>query len=402
MPRSIKFFIAAIFAIAFIVMYLEYASPKPLNWTPTYHRTSKLPLGTKVLFDQLNKQNLPLKINDRPPIESFIKDSIGQSKGFVFINNYIPFSGTELDSLLAWVSSGQQIFISTNYAKTLFDTLGLKKTNLVLNDRVSYSPEFQLYNKKRSVDAPKVFNRSLNAYFHFSELDTLNTTVLGFMQPKDDPEHRKVNFVSVNFGKGKLLLHLAPEAFSNFFLLDADNASYTNQVLSYLNTDQKLVWDGYYKTGRESISNPLYYLLTNPSLKWAYYILIICLVLFIIFEGKRKQAAIKVVLPVTNKSYAFVQTISGMYLKKKDHRGIALKLIELFMARLRKEFHLQTHTITPQFISQLAHKLNVSQDEVNNLMLQIDKINKQSQISKNELISLEKNISKLSNYGNTK
>ncbi|QSS96742.1 DUF4350 domain-containing protein [Psychroflexus sp. ALD_RP9] len=400
MPRSIKIFLAAIFGVVLVVMYLEYTAPKPLDWTPDYSRNSNLPLGTQVLFEQLNNnKEVKLKLNSRPPIESLGEDSISLNQNFIFINNYLPFSGTELDSLLNWVSSGKQAFVSTYYAQTLFDSLGLKTTNLVLNDRINYKPEYQLYNKNRATSDLSKFNKARNYYHHFKELDTLNTVVLGYMQPENSAELKQVNFVKVNYGQGEFFVHLAPEIFSNYFILDKTNSVYTSKVLNYLDFEKPLVWDAYYKTGRERISSPLYYLLTTPSLKWAYYTLLVCLVLFIIFEGKRKQKPIKVVKPLQNKSYEYVQTISGMYLDKKAHHKMALKMIDLFLAKIRQDFHLQTQDINAQFISQLAHKLDTDEEEATAFMKKIDRIKRKNQLSKSELIELEQEISKLLNHG---
>jgi hypothetical protein len=402
MHKSLKLFMLGVLGLIIVVMYLEYAAPKPLDWTPVYNRTSSLPLGTQVLFEQLESNaQLQLKRNSRPPIESFVTDSLSVQQSFLFINGYLSFSGNELDSLLNWVNSGREAFISTNYAQSLFDTLGLKTTNLLLDSQPTYKPAFGFYTSESEANT-YTLKRDNNYYFYFKEADTASTKSLGFLQPEDRVNLRETNFVKVAFGKGHFYIHLAPEAFSNYFILDQDNANYTQQLVSQLDLNLPIVWDSYYKTGRERISSPLYYLLTTPSLKWAYYTLLICLLLFIIFEGKRKQKAIKVIQPLQNKSYEYVQTISGMFLDKKDHKKMAVKLIDLFFSKVRQDYHLPTKEISPSFIQQLAQKANASQDEVKALLKHFDQIKSRQHINKQELIELEQQISKLTNHGNTK
>jgi hypothetical protein len=99
-------------------------------------------------------------------------------------------------------------------------------------------------------------------------------------------------------------------------------------------------------------------LFSNKYFKWSYYLLLITGVLFVIFEGKRKQRAIKVITPLSNKTYDYTKTIAGLYLDKKDHKSIINKQISLFMEFIRNELRLQTTTLNDNFYRQVSARSN--------------------------------------------
>ncbi|MGO1751587.1 MAG: DUF4350 domain-containing protein, partial [Psychroflexus sp.] len=150
-----------------------------------------------------------------------------------------------------------------------------------------------------------------------------------------------------------------------------------------------IVWDAYYKNGRETIDSLLHYLLNNKYLRITYYLLIISLIIFIFFEGKRKQKAIKIVKPLQNKSYEYVKTIADMYVNKSNHKKIAMLKIDLFFAKIRQKYHLQTQDIDKTFIKNLALKSEQSEEHIINTFKYIERINQLKTVSKKDLILLE-------------
>src|SRR5690606_11360340 len=153
-------------------------------------------------------------------------------------------------------------------------------------------------------------------------IDTLSQTVLGVSDAYVDSlkiKDPQVNFIQVPMGEGQFLIHLQPEIFSNFFLLAKNNAAHTEQVFSYLEGSKTIYWDNYYKSGKHIDISPLRVLLDNKYFKWAYYFVLLGCLLFIIFEGRRKQRSIPIVQPLTNKTYEYTRTIAGMYLNKKEN-----------------------------------------------------------------------------------
>jgi light-regulated signal transduction histidine kinase (bacteriophytochrome) len=129
----------------------------------------------------------------------------------------------------------------------------------------------------------------------------------------------------------------------------------------------------------------MYLFLNNPSLKWAYYILLIGVLIYIIFEGKRKQRAIPIVHPLKNQTVDFTRTISNMYYENGKHKDIALHKVQHFLEYIRNTMYLQTSEINDSFIKNLAARSNNSLEDTQTLFKVIDDLKQRSQIDQKEL-----------------
>jgi hypothetical protein len=176
-------------------------------------------------------------------------------------------------------------------------------------------------------------------------------------------------------------------------MVDGSNSDYSARTLNYIDFNKPILWDNYYKAGKEKITNPLYYLLSNIYLKTAYYLIIISSLLFILFGGKRKQRPIPIIDSVKNKSREFAQTIAGMYLDKKDHKAIAQKQIQSFLDKIRNRYRLSTQKVDAKFLKELSQKTNQNYEDLEELFKYIEFINTSETISEKELISLDHKLS---------
>ena len=115
-------------------------------------------------------------------------------------------------------------------------------------------------------------------------------------------------------------------------------------------------------------------------------------VVYIFFEGKRKQKAIAIVKPYANKTYEFTQTIAEMHYSKNDHKSIATKQIEHFFDHVRDVFRIPTSAINDDFVHQLASKSGKETKQIKTLLRIIQDIETKKQIGKGELIKLDQLI----------
>jgi hypothetical protein len=297
-------------------------------------------------------------------------------------------------SLLEWVDSGNTAFIaSESIPKPLLDSLDLDVSFYVSQSEIEYQPSFNFKDQNLALKDFKTSRKPFE-YSYFSKIDSTTTSLLGDVKTKKTSPDEAFHtiFIEVAWGKGKFLLHLAPQVYTNYFLLDANNSDYTSRTLGYLNLNQTLFWDGYYKAGKDQITNNLYYLLSNPYLKSAYYLVILTSLLYVLFAGKRKQRAIPIRPPVKNRSYEFVQTIAGMYLDKKDHKAIAQKQITAFLEHIRSRYKVSTQEISTTFIKDLASKTNKKERDLKILFQYIDRITASEVVTADDLKTLNRKI----------
>ena len=199
------------------------------------------------------------------------------------------------------------------------------------------------------------------------------------------------------FGKGNFYIHCNPIVFSNYFQVEKNNIEYTSKVLSYLEPGD-IIWDEYSKTtynsefqnNEQQQEGPLKFILSQTSLRWAWYVMLIALILFIIFRTKRMQQSIPVLEPNENKSLEFVQTIGRMYYIRKNHKQLALQKIKLFLHFINEKYQLATHTPDEIFIQKLVMKSEISANSIQSIFKHAKYIDNTDDVTDNDLIELHK------------
>jgi len=95
---------------------------------------------------------------------------------------------------------------------------------------------------------------------------------------------------------------------------------------------------------------------------------------------------------LTNKTYEYTRTISGMYIDKKENHEIAKKQIVLFLEFVRTRLRVPTDHINTRFFSSVAARSGNTVEDTKNLFTFIEKVEHQETTSETELIKLYKDI----------
>ena len=390
MDKKIKIYIAIFIAIVGGIMYADATKIKPISWFPSYAAKHKTPYGTYVLKTQLPSffSKTPVKVIKQNPF-GFLADTT-RSGTYFFVNGYLNFDKAEFKRLLAFVARGNTVFVAANGAN--IDTLGLE-TKQIVTTALEEKFKIALLNPAFNEDTFTFDRPTTNLIF--SKIDTLKTTALGKLMVTNeagDAVAEGVNFIKRLHGKGTFYFHTAPLLFTNYNLLKAKNYTYIENVLSYLDTDQALLWDAYYKTGKSKITSPMQYVLGVKNLKWAYYMGLIGIIFFVVFKSKRVQRFIPIVVPLKNQTIAFTRTIANMYYEKSEHKSIATHKISYFLEHIRTKLHLPTSVINESFYNHLAARSGNNKEEVLSLFETIDAIGTLKNITKEQLITLNNKI----------
>jgi hypothetical protein len=397
MPKPKYYILILILVLTGSYIFLESTAQQPIDWTYSYWKTHDKPFGAEVFHEVFAKHQKQVEEIDVSPYE-FLSE--GNYEGsYLMFNSGLFIGQYDTEKILDWVEDGNTLFMSAEYLPGLIlDTLGLDRENFTFKNQISYKPSVSLdtvlnQNKYK-------FDRNLNIQY-FKNTDTLDIEVLGYTQftNKDSTASKTLpNFVKAEFGTGYIYLHLFPQAFTNYFLVDSINADYTKDILKHLDYNKTIYVDQFYKDQKEiAEQHILQYLISNRYLKWAYYLILLTGIIYIFFEGKRKQKPIKVVKPYENKTYAFTKTIADMYFRKQDHKSIATKQIEHFYDYVRDQYRISTAVLDDDFVHQLASKSGQSVKRIKSVLKNIKTIENQKNISKETLLRLEKQISILKN-----
>ncbi len=391
MGRSYKIILGALLALLAMLIFLEANQKDPVNWYPSYSITDKIPQGTFVFYESLEKVAKVEQVNI-PPFE-FLEDTTTTGTYF-FLNASVGIDAAELNKLLKWVEKGNTAVISASYISyPLLDTLKITNDQKIRKNGLENIPQYNFANKDLRSEKYYEFNRD-HTLEYFDSLNGKQQKVLGFAKVKDDNSVQNdslANFVESKFGEGRFLLHSSPQAFTNYFLLDGENFEYAEKFLAYLDLQKTIYWDNHYKNGKIIHTSPLYILLSNRYFKWAYYFVIIATILFIFFEGKRKQKSIPVVNPLRNQTYDYTRTIAGMYLDQKDYRTIAQKIRDQFFIFLQKEFKINVKE-QKNYRQLIEQQTKISSEEIDLLFDQIKALEVKPSVTKKDIEALNRLI----------
>ncbi len=384
--RSQRILWALVVAIVTLII-IEIVRPKPINWNPSYTASDKIPFGSYILYNEL-EDLFPASVKkiDKDPY-LFLSDSTYQEKSvYFFVNEYLYFDKRQHDKLNRYVEQGNTVFLSARYFDNIFaDSLNVDTYLYNKPFESEISPYF--YNPNLKQDSVPIYKKNVFEVY-LTSIDTLNTTALGYYTP-EDPSDKNLNYIKVKYGKGAYYFHTLPEAFTNYYLLKEPNQHYVERVLSYLNPSV-IYWDNYIKAGRKVVNSPMRFVLNQTPLKWAYYITILGLILFVIFKGKREQRIIPVVEPLKNTSIEFTKTIGDLHFQHKDFSNIIAKRITYFLEKIRAQYHLDTQRLDASFIEKLSVKSGHSKEKTTQLIQTITHLKNKSFHNENDLIHLNK------------
>ncbi|PIF33457.1 uncharacterized protein DUF4350 [Flavobacterium sp. 9] len=402
MDKNIKIYIAILVFVLALILVADRDQPKPIDWSPTYSVNDKIPLGLYV-FDKeihgfLKPQKLE-KIVTETPYEfldsKYDEDTLVENysiKGTILnISEANNIDNQSMTEIFYFVSHGNNAFLSMReFPSAILDSLKLR-TNV--NFGLPDSNSTWLANKKVSSKTYHLKEGVGDDYF--LKIDTLNTTVLGYQSYV--PKQKHVNFIKVAYKSGYFYLHTQPAAFSNFHLLKKDHYQYAENVLSYLPKGD-VFW---YTKGinDEKISqSPLRYIFSQPALKWAWYLSLIGILIFIIFNAKRKQRIVPILKPLPNLTIDFTKTIGNLYYQEGDHDNIIDKKIIYFLERIRNEYLLDTTKLDDDFIKKLHLKSGKDETDIRELVFLINEHRKSYHGSLEEdLIRINNAIEKVLN-----
>jgi hypothetical protein len=225
----------------------------------------------------------------------------------------------------------------------------------------------------------------------FSKIDTAKALVLG------QGNNGSINFIRMKAGTGAIYIHLAPLAFSNYFLLHKNNIGYYKNALSVIPQNvSAVVWNDYYLTklrvNKERDPGWFRVLLKYPAFRWGLLTAMGTLLLFVLLEMRRKQRMIPEWNKPKNDSMDFVKTIGRLYFDKGDHKNLAKKMGNHFLEHIRSQYKLSTHTIDEDFITSVHNKTAYPLEELKHIVSFIQFTNDAPAISESQLSDFHKQL----------
>lgn len=377
-----------------LAVYAEVSAPRPVDWSPSYSRQHTIPYGAFVLYELLREQFSGGDfITTEESLYSTL-DAYYESEPTTYLVLNSDFYPDELDrvKLFEYLDAGNALFLAVGrMGNEIADSLGIELQEgwldggsieeYLLRDTIGMnlvSPSL-----RARTDYPLRIGRTGERWF--SSFDTARSVVLG----RD--ENGRTNFLRIEQGGGTVYLHVAPVAFANHNMLIGRNADYAFSALSYI-PKGNLIWDEYYKEGRDVSGSPLEVVLRDTALRWVWILLIVGVALFVLVHARRRQRAIPVIPPPTNTTLEFATTVGRLYYEHGDHRGIARKKIAYFHEYLRSHLGLRIGDVDVDLPHRVAERSGVHEDRVRSIFGRLQHVNRAREYGEEDLKGLNADL----------
>lgn len=368
------------------------------TWYTNYVYDNKQPYGANILYQLLkNYSNENLTLIDEQNLRDFLNehDTVTNANYFV-IGKHCNYNEDDIVNLKQFVRRGNTAFIAleelsydllysavSECAMVEYENYYSQsgRLSVTFNDTLSHNYVFRYkYNDKPS-----------DYYWKYFETEQCSTNEI---IPLSTIKNRKPNFIKINYGRGKFLVHANPELFTNLFLIKPLYAEHSEVVFANL-SDGPIYWDrnsklwsisgNNYTNGNEG-NTPFDYILRQPALKWAYYLMWSLIILFVLFNLWRKQKAVPVKFPKKNTTLEFVHSIGELYFENKNNKKLAIQKMNLFVKKARSRYNISENN-EDKFIGLLAKKSDVEKQKIEQIFKFYHIIEKQNEnISDEDLI----------------
>ena len=418
------------FGIFAYFIYAYQQSQKKIDWSETYKENSEKkqyrPYDLTLLHDCLNGSDFQTKeVKDK--LKNVLKDDL-KNTNYIFIGEGLRADSSDYQAMATYINNGNDVFISSKYvAKKLLkhflkaEVIAKKEsidyeeeetsaedgsdTTTVLDEVIvddTQTPTFELGTFEDTLVNitlfnPENYNFSTGYYHYFNNSKSTvnwyyfdNATYLSnnfnFKVTKIGEINKKTNCICINYGAGNLFLHTSPILFTNIELSQTPSKDYAMKLFSLLKKGD-IYWDSNNRIsvnqaeyldnsdeneGKGTMSKrdktPLQYILSNPSLAWAWYSLLAMAAIFLIFTSKRRQRIVPVLSQNTNTSLAFIQTIGRMYFNKQDHTSLSRSQFKQWQWFVRERYALNTNKLDEDFEQKVVQKSGVKQNDVHRLL----------------------------------
>lgn len=181
--------------------------------------------------------------------------------------------------------------------------------------------------------------------------------------------------VSVPYGKGEVIFVSTPLLFTNYGMLEGNTSNYIYRLMSYLADLPVYRTEAYVKTDAMLVAeqSPFREFIKRPPLRWALYLALLGVILFMIFTARRRQRVIPIISKPANRSLEFIQLIGTLYYQRKDHVDLVRKKFKLFAEELRKTVGVDVSDVNTDDSEYLllAEKTGMSYDRLKKVIRQI-------------------------------
>ncbi|MDL2323320.1 hypothetical protein LJC52_04955 [Bacteroidales bacterium OttesenSCG-928-A17] len=410
-------FVLVVILIIFGLYQLSKDEPLELVWERSYRTTDPQPYGGEALDKLLSASWEDGYTHCYERVSDLINDSLIEDKNLLIICDNFYMRSSEREAFVEYLrAGGNALIVAETFDRewlevwnieTRYNARALKENFTQLEETIlkkeTPSQTITFHHGKTSSklkEIPLHFTPLL--FTDFEKNPDADTTIIPVDAQKyilvSDKEDNTL-MLRYTVGKGNLILSCSPLLFTNYSLLYDPTRPFFERSVAYLK-GKPLVRTEYYKVGSQQKSgkSPSLFrvLKSNPSSRWAYYLAIAGILLFMVFTAKRKQKVIPVIDPPRNRILDFVDSITSLYLSKNNNTDILQKRYVYWAEEIHKKYGIDiiNEEHTPSFYNKFATKTGMGASDARQLILTLESLKFQPEISDKELMDIITTLNK--------
>ena len=376
-----RWFVVSIVVFLVLLFILEMQLPKNFSWTPTFRHTDKQPFGS-CLFDSLLSSTMPkgYTVTDSS-LYQLAKDSL-QPRGILVVADEMNLIPAEVNAIFSMANNGSHVMlVAHGMGDFMCNRLGIRiwgyGNSFDLQNFVKYNKERESFEWVSEENGYKprrfmVFKPLITRKFNF-ETDSLDNVIRPCLDQQATLRHDAVS-ATFRQGKGYITFCSLPLLFSNYGIVDQDNATFSLRLLTLIKDLPVVRTEAYCpQTSDEVQQSPLRYAISQPPLRWALYTLMVGALLFLIFEGRRRQRVIPIEKAPENHSLEFIHLVGSLYYHSRERRSLVVRKWTYFAEELRRNIHLDVTDASEDDVTlpTLARLTTIDEQEIRTLILQL-------------------------------
>jgi hypothetical protein len=399
-----------------LVLLVIIFQQKRYNWSETYNPTSSEPYGT-VIFNRLMKnvrnQQEFVMVKDSA-FKELPKDPSAEVDNYIYIGSEFYANLNDTKQIFDFVAAGNNAYIFCDNPRNLIADSILVLPELpeweeevleyVYDEESDYEDyeepqqesimQRKFYTIYDSLIDLHFYNHILKAqppyglsyYFHFERVGKSWSFFNDSLKTRNGDENYS-NFISCQYGKGQFYFHSTPLVFTNYYMLNDTAMNYCRNTLKSMGNG-KVYWDEdnrdydliNFNLNDEANDptkpheGPMEFILSEPTLRYAWYTLLVAGLLYLFFGAKRKQRIIPAMESMQNTSVEYTEVISQMFMNQSDHKKLVSMKMDIYKAYLRDTFNLKLPLSQEQendtLYAQIAQKCSVNMNLVKDIFEQ--------------------------------
>ena len=371
MKNTVRYLLFIVALVVAVVVF-QMAMPHRFDWTPSFGHDDKNPFGGYV-FDSLMAQTLPQGYRaEGTTLRQAAHDSV--LRNVLVVTDGARLTSANVTDISHLLSRGATVMLvgvdippgdsayavyhmgttTYNHFDLQYVARGIAKHSPYIYDTIyyRYSPRVQTADTRCRQAGPRYANAEYRVLddlvCSYIESDTARAhrgkmRAIAYIMDQPPGHHFTVAALQPR-GRGRLVLVSTPLLFTNYGILDPASRPYVLRLMNLLSARATVRLDasmaGGAVIGTEADKHnetALSFIAAHTALRWAYYTLLVGLVLFFVFTAKRRQRVIPIITVPANNDLEFVKLIGRLYFERHDNADLVLKRYAALADTLRTD-----------------------------------------------------------------